>query len=58
MTPRQLLALVHLHRIYNGGEHDKAVHSTPRSKPDDKKGSAGWLMAVSQNLEQNRPVGG
>jgi hypothetical protein len=52
MTPRQLLALVTQHRIFNTGDAPEAVHATPR--PSQKQGSAGWLMAVAADLNSRK----
>jgi len=54
MTPRQLRTLAELHR-------ERAdAGSTPQAAPRraaSAQGGAGWLMAVSNSLERNRPVG-
>jgi hypothetical protein len=52
MTPRQLLALVTQHRIFNTGESPEAMHATPQ--PSKKQGSAGWLMAVAHDLNRKK----
>lgn len=56
MTPRQLLALTHQHRVFNGGEAPGATYSTPRSNND--QGSAGWLMTVAHSLNRQTGTGG
>jgi hypothetical protein len=48
MTPRQLLALTLQHRLVS--EPEAVAPPAPSNK-----GSAGWLMAVSQGLERSRP---
>jgi carotenoid cleavage dioxygenase-like enzyme len=52
MTPRQLLALITQHRVFNTGDAPEAVHATPR--PSKKQGSAGWLLAVAADLNRHK----
>jgi len=52
MTPRQLLALVTQHRIFNTGAAPEAVHGVP--EPGAKQGTAGWLLAVANDLNRSK----
>lgn len=51
MTPRQLRGLAEAHREISGGGGERA----PAAEPVPTRGSAGWLLAVAQNLDQRRP---
>jgi hypothetical protein len=51
MTPRQLRGLAELHHEAGG---DGSTPTPPRQAASTQ-GGAGWLMAVSQSLERNRP---
>lgn len=55
MTPRQLMALADAHREFEGGGRGaRSPERRPPSRPASTQGSAGWLMAVAQSLEQGR----
>jgi hypothetical protein len=54
MTPRQLRGLAELHREASGDPGPQGQE--PVKRPAARgSGGAGWLMAVSNSLERNRP---
>jgi hypothetical protein len=62
MTPRQLMALCDAHREYEGHRNGQGGQSGGQSggrtraavAPGHGQGSAGWLMAVSRDLNRSR----
>jgi hypothetical protein len=57
MTPRQLMALADKHREFEGGatRNGQQMQAQPR-RQRSTSGSAGWLMAVANDLNRHRPV--
>lgn len=57
MTPRQLMALADKHREFEGGttQNGRQMQAQPR-RQQSTSGSAGWLMAVANDLNRHKPV--
>jgi hypothetical protein len=57
MTPRQLRGLAELHREVEGGDPTPGGQAQVARRPAaSTQGGAGWLLAVSNSLERNRPA--
>jgi hypothetical protein len=56
MTPRQLMALADKHRDFEGGatRNGQQMVAQPQ-RQQSTSGSAGWLMAVANDLNRRKP---